>query len=125
MTDETLRAHIETLWEERDRISSATVGKDRDAIETALEALDSGRLRVAAPQEDGWVVHEWLKKAVLLSFRLNDSIVQPVAQQVLRLTIRCPSSLLAGIRPVLTRPGSAWCRVQLCAALPLLPLGPC
>lgn len=77
MTDETLRAHIETLWEERDRISSATVGKDRDAIETALEALDSGRLRVAAPQEDGWVVHEWLKKAVLLSFRLNDSIVQP------------------------------------------------
>ncbi|MFT9360596.1 2,3,4,5-tetrahydropyridine-2,6-dicarboxylate N-succinyltransferase [Acetobacter okinawensis] len=77
MTDEILRAHIENLWEERDRISSATVGKDRDAIEAALEALDSGRLRVAAPQEDGWVVHEWLKKAVLLSFRLNDSLVIP------------------------------------------------
>mgnify|MGYP004724307739 FL=1 len=75
MTDETLRAHIETLWESRDRISSATTGADRDAIENALAALDAGRLRVAAPQDGGWVVHEWLKKAVLLSFRLNDSIV--------------------------------------------------
>ncbi|QEO16633.1 2,3,4,5-tetrahydropyridine-2,6-dicarboxylate N-succinyltransferase [Acetobacter vaccinii] len=77
MTDETLRAHIETLWESRDRISSATTGADRDAIENALAALDAGRLRVAAPQDGGWVVHEWLKKAVLLSFRLNDSIVMP------------------------------------------------
>lgn len=79
MTEETLRAQIETLWEARDRISSATTGDDRKAIETALEALDSGRLRVAAPSENGWVVHEWLKKAVLLSFRLNDSVVMPGA----------------------------------------------
>ncbi|WP_039905014.1 2,3,4,5-tetrahydropyridine-2,6-dicarboxylate N-succinyltransferase, partial [Acetobacter tropicalis] len=79
MTEATLRAHIETLWEARDRVSSATVGEDRKAIEDALEALDSGRLRVAAPSEDGWVVHEWLKKAVLLSFRLNDSVVIPGA----------------------------------------------
>ncbi|MCX2559850.1 2,3,4,5-tetrahydropyridine-2,6-dicarboxylate N-succinyltransferase [Acetobacter farinalis] len=79
MTEETLRAHIETLWENRDRISSATGGEDRKAIETALEALDSGHLRVAAPSEGGWVVHEWLKKAVLLSFRLNDSRVMPGA----------------------------------------------
>ena len=77
MTDETLRAHIETLWEKRDGISSATQGADRAAIESALEALDSGKLRVAAPQDGGWVVHEWLKKAVLLSFRLNDSVVMP------------------------------------------------
>lgn len=79
MTEATLRAHIETLWEARDRVSSATVGEDRQAIEDALDALDSGRLRVAAPSEDGWVVHEWLKKAVLLSFRLNDSVVIPGA----------------------------------------------
>lgn len=79
MTEATLRAHIETLWEARDRVSSATVGEDRKAIEDALEALDSGRLRVAAPSEDGWVVHEWLKKAVLLSFRLNDSVIIPGA----------------------------------------------
>lgn len=62
MTNETLRAHIEALWEKRDQISSATTGEDRKAIETALEALDSGALRVAEPKEDGWQVNEWLKK---------------------------------------------------------------
>ncbi|GAB3594537.1 MAG: 2,3,4,5-tetrahydropyridine-2,6-dicarboxylate N-succinyltransferase [Acetobacter sp.] len=77
MTHETLRAHIETLWENREAISSATQGADRAAIESALDALDSGKLRVAAPHDGGWVVHEWLKKAVLLSFRLNDSVVMP------------------------------------------------
>ena len=54
-------------------ISSATRGDDRRAVEDALDALDSGALRVAEKGAEGWVVHQWLKKAVLLSFRLNDS----------------------------------------------------
>ncbi|MBS1003455.1 2,3,4,5-tetrahydropyridine-2,6-dicarboxylate N-succinyltransferase [Acetobacter thailandicus] len=79
MTDNTLRTQIEALWEERHTISSATTGAGRKTIETALAALDAGELRVAAPEDGGWVVHEWLKKAVLLSFRLNDSVVVPGA----------------------------------------------
>ena len=68
-----LRTTIETLWDQRDTLSSATTGAPREAVDHALDALDDGRLRVASPQDDGWTVHEWLKKAVLLSFRLNDS----------------------------------------------------
>jgi 2,3,4,5-tetrahydropyridine-2-carboxylate N-succinyltransferase len=73
MTIETLRQRIEELWEGRDALSPATGGAAREAVETALEALDSGRARVAERGADGWVVNQWLKKAVLLSFRLNDS----------------------------------------------------
>ena len=54
-------------------LSSSTTGDDRTAVADALDLLDSGTLRVAEKGPDGWVVHEWLKKAVLLSFRLNDS----------------------------------------------------
>ena len=75
MSEEKLRTRIEALWEERAGVSPATTGDDRSAIETALEALDAGRLRVAEPTETGWVVHEWLKKAVLLSFRLFDNAI--------------------------------------------------
>ena len=46
------------------------MGADRDAVEAALALLDSGAARVAEPGTDGWVVHQWLKQAVLLSFRL-------------------------------------------------------
>ncbi|MBQ5478615.1 MAG: 2,3,4,5-tetrahydropyridine-2,6-dicarboxylate N-succinyltransferase [Acetobacter sp.] len=75
MIDETLCKHIEELWENRDHISPATSVTERNVIEEALEALDTGRLRVATLQDGAWVVHEWLKKAILLSFRLNDSRV--------------------------------------------------
>ncbi len=73
MDDDSLRTAIETAWDDRAAISSATTGAPRDAVEAALEALDAGRLRVASPGSGAWTVHEWLKKAVLLSFRLNDS----------------------------------------------------
>ncbi|NHO53919.1 2,3,4,5-tetrahydropyridine-2,6-dicarboxylate N-succinyltransferase [Acetobacter estunensis] len=76
MSEEKLRSRIEALWEARADVSPATGGEDRAAIESALDALDSGRLRVAEPKkEGGWTVHEWLKKAVLLSFRLFDNSV--------------------------------------------------
>ncbi|HTR18341.1 MAG TPA: 2,3,4,5-tetrahydropyridine-2,6-dicarboxylate N-succinyltransferase [Acetobacteraceae bacterium] len=79
MTDDTLRATIEELWERRDTLSAATGGAARDAVLAALDALDAGRLRVAERQDEGWVVNQWLKKAVLLSFRLHDSVPMPGA----------------------------------------------
>ena len=60
-------------FEERDSITINTTGEVRDAVEESLNLLDSGKARVASRGADGsWTVHQWLKKAVLLSFRLND-----------------------------------------------------
>jgi 2,3,4,5-tetrahydropyridine-2-carboxylate N-succinyltransferase len=72
MSTAELQTTIDAAWEARDTISAATKGPVRDAVEAALEALDHGKLRVADKGPGGWVVHQWLKKAVLLSFRLND-----------------------------------------------------
>jgi 2,3,4,5-tetrahydropyridine-2-carboxylate N-succinyltransferase len=72
-----LRRSIEQLWEVRGTLSASTGGADRAAVEEALGLLDAGAMRVAEPGLDGWVVNEWLKKAVLLSFRLNDSQPMP------------------------------------------------
>jgi 2,3,4,5-tetrahydropyridine-2,6-dicarboxylate N-succinyltransferase len=74
-----LRATIEALWERRETLSSGTAGEERAAIMAALEALDAGTLRVAEPTPGGWVVHEWLKKAVLMSFRISDAAPMPGA----------------------------------------------
>ena len=63
---------IEQAWERRDAISFDTRGPVRDAVAEALDALDSGRVRVAEKLGGDWVVNQWLKKAVLLSFLLND-----------------------------------------------------
>ncbi len=73
MDEDSLRARIEAAWTTRDTLSATTTGAVREAVDAALDALDDGRLRVMSPWADGWVLHEWLKKAVLLSFRLNDS----------------------------------------------------
>ena len=72
MTDADLQTTIDAAWEEREAITPATKGAVREAVEAALEALDSGRLRVAEKIDGRWRVNQWLKKAVLLSFRLND-----------------------------------------------------
>jgi 2,3,4,5-tetrahydropyridine-2-carboxylate N-succinyltransferase len=77
--DEALKGEIEALWDRRAELSPASGGRAREAVEAALEALDSGAARVASPGPGGWVVHEWLKKAVLLSFRLTDSRVMDTA----------------------------------------------
>jgi 2,3,4,5-tetrahydropyridine-2-carboxylate N-succinyltransferase len=71
-TDAKLTATIERAWEERQAINSATKGSVREAVDAALAALDRGTHRVAEKQGGEWRVNEWLKKAVLLSFRLND-----------------------------------------------------
>jgi len=67
-----LRETIDAAWEARDTLSPATKGAARDAVDTALALLDSGEARVAEKLHGEWLVHQWLKKAVLLSFRLND-----------------------------------------------------
>ncbi len=72
-----LQATIDAAWDARDTISPATSGEVRDAVNSALNMLDDGSARVAEPVGDGWQVNQWLKKAVLLSFRLNDNSVMP------------------------------------------------
>ncbi len=79
MTEATLRPAIEALWEARETLSPAASGLARAAIEAVLGGLDRGEYRVAAPSEAGWQVAEWLKKAVLLSFRINSSVPLPGA----------------------------------------------
>ncbi len=73
MSDLSLRSTIETLWERRDSLNAQTKGADREAVEHALAGLEAGTLRTAEKIGADWVVNEWLKKAVLLSFRLYDS----------------------------------------------------
>ena len=65
------QATIERAWDERDRIGADTVGEIRESVDSSLAALDRGEARIAEKVGDEWVVHQWLKKAVLLSFRLN------------------------------------------------------
>ncbi|CUX35683.1 2,3,4,5-tetrahydropyridine-2,6-dicarboxylate N-succinyltransferase [Agrobacterium genomosp. 3] len=74
LTDLTsLETIIETAFDNRDGVNVSTKGEVRDAVNTSLQLLDSGKARVAEKQADGnWKVNQWLKKAVLLSFRLND-----------------------------------------------------
>ena len=82
MSDAKLHALIEQAYEDRAEIGPQTTGDVRDAVERALNLLDSGKERVAekipgATGPDSWKVNQWLKKAVLLSFRLNDNAVIP------------------------------------------------
>ncbi len=71
MSQDQLKAAIEAAWERRDTLGPTTDGPDREAVITALAMLDSGTARVAEKIDGAWIVHEWLKKAVLLSFRLT------------------------------------------------------
>ena len=77
MSQTDLTATIEAAWEDRASVGPGTRGAVREAVEAALEALDAGSLRVAEKDGAGWRVHQWLKKAVLLSFRLSDMAAIP------------------------------------------------
>ena len=72
MTTSDLQAAVEAAWDDRDAIGLDSQGEARDAVESALDLLDRGEVRVAEKSGAEWIVNEWLKKAVLLSFRLND-----------------------------------------------------
>jgi 2,3,4,5-tetrahydropyridine-2,6-dicarboxylate N-succinyltransferase len=82
MASAQLQPIIDKAWEARADITSATKGEVREAVEATLALLDSGKLRVAektagAKPGEGWVIHQWAKKAVLLSFRLTDNAIMP------------------------------------------------
>ena len=73
-----LQPIIDAAWDNRAKLSPATTDRSlRDAVGFVLTELDAGRLRVAEKKADGWITHQWIKKAVLLSFRLQDNIVMP------------------------------------------------
>jgi 2,3,4,5-tetrahydropyridine-2-carboxylate N-succinyltransferase len=72
MNDRELQAAIDAGWEERQSVTPATHGALRKAVDAALAGLDEGRLAVAVKRDGQWQTEQWLKKAVLLSFRLND-----------------------------------------------------
>jgi 2,3,4,5-tetrahydropyridine-2,6-dicarboxylate N-succinyltransferase len=80
MSNATLAAIIDRAWNNRTEVSSATKGEVRDAVNEVLNRLDNGTLRVAEKipgkvGRDSWQVHQWAKKAVLLSFRLEDNVL--------------------------------------------------
>ena len=66
-----LQQTIDRAWEERDTVGPSVAGDVREAVNVAIDMLDAGKVRVAEKGADGWQVNQWLKKAVLLSFRLN------------------------------------------------------
>ncbi len=70
-----LQTVIDNAWDKRESLGLATQGAERDAVNQALAMLDNGTARVAEKKDGQWVVNQWLKKAVLLSFRLNDNHV--------------------------------------------------
>ena len=72
MQNTSLESIVEAAWQARDAVNAGTRGEIRDAVEAALELLDKGEARVADKIGKEWVLNQWLKKAVLLSFRLND-----------------------------------------------------
>ncbi len=72
-----LAATIDAAWEKREAINDRTKGEARDAVMHALDLLDRGEARVAEKRDGAWVVHQWLKKAVLLSFRLSSNVAIP------------------------------------------------
>ena len=77
MSNGHLETAIEAAWDAREQITPETTGEHRDAIEDTLDALDSGKLRVAERHENGqWHVNQWAKKAVLLGFRIKDMEIQ-------------------------------------------------
>ncbi|MDA8050473.1 MAG: 2,3,4,5-tetrahydropyridine-2,6-dicarboxylate N-succinyltransferase [Rhodospirillales bacterium] len=79
MVEDALRAEVEALWERRETLSSRSGAEAKAIVGAVLDALDQGRLRVAEPGASGWIVHEWLKKAILISFRLAESAPLPGA----------------------------------------------
>jgi 2,3,4,5-tetrahydropyridine-2-carboxylate N-succinyltransferase len=66
-----VQKQVEAAWEDRDRLGPDAPGEVRQAVNAAIAALDSGEARIAEKVDGKWTVHQWLKKAVLLSFRLN------------------------------------------------------
>jgi 2,3,4,5-tetrahydropyridine-2-carboxylate N-succinyltransferase len=116
-----LEAVIEAAWEARADLSPSTHGEVRRAVETAIDLLDSGQARVASRGADGvWSTHQWLKKAVLLSFRLNDNEIMRAGERRLSApgTTRSPTSSPTGPPTSSRKPASALCPARSFARAP-------
>ena len=101
-----LQSAVDSAWEKRDSVGPGTRGEIREAVEEALERLDSGEARVAEPDgTGGWTVHQWLKKSVLLSFRLNAMRAIPGGPGGAPWWDKCPPSSRDGPRNVSRGPG--------------------
>ena len=114
------RRIIDAAFEDRALIGPYTTGAVREAVEAALDLLDSGKARVAARGPDGkWTVNQWLKKAVLLSFRLNDMTPIAGGPGGAAWWDKVPSKFAGwGEDAVPQAPASAPCRTASCAARP-------
>ena len=98
-----LQSIIDQAWENRQSLNTATQGEVRDAVEQTLSQLDNGTLRVAQKNGSEWTVNQWVKKAVLLSFRLNDNQVMDGAYDKVPLKFAAwdaPAFRQAGFRAV-------------------------
>lgn len=120
MSHADLARTIEAAWEDRAGIGADTRGPVREAVEAALALLDSGEARVAEKSEGGdWHVNQWLKKAVLLSFRLNDMSLIEGGRAAAAGGTRCRRSSRAGTPRASAPPVSGRCRVRWCAGAPI------
>lgn len=113
-----LEAAIDAAWELRSEIGPESTGPVRDAVNEVLELLDSGKLRVAEPVDGDWRVNQWLKKAVLLSFRLSPTLPVEGDRGPVPGTIRSRRSLSAGAPSGLRRRGFAPSPAAMSAAPP-------
>ena len=125
MTHDHLKSFIESAYDHAGDISSKTKGVVRDAVEETLDLLDKGEARVAEKIDGQWVVHQWLKKAILLSFRLNDPQRSTADLKAALGSTRSRLNLRIGRRRTSKRPASAWCLAPSCVARPISRLARC
>ena len=128
--DADLQALIERAYEDRAHIGADTHGDVREAVAKALDLLDSGRARVAEKIEGAegpasWKVNQWLKKAVLLSFRLNDNAIVEGGPGGATWWDKVPSKFAGWGENRFREAGFAPCRAPSCATPPSSPATPC
>ena len=121
MSHAELAKTIDDAFEQRDGIGPSTKGAVREAVEAALDLLDRGEARVAERGANGaWTVNQWLKKAVLLSFRLNDMSVIPGGPGKAVWWDKVPSKFDGwDASPLPQAPAFARCRAAWCATRPI------
>jgi 2,3,4,5-tetrahydropyridine-2-carboxylate N-succinyltransferase len=120
-----LQTVIDRAWDGRDGIGPDTTGEVRQAVDAALSALDSGTARVAERGAEGWTVNQWLKKAVLLSFRLNPMAPIAGGPGGSFWWDKVPSKFSAGAPRNSVLPAFARCPARSFGAAPLSLRAPC
>jgi 2,3,4,5-tetrahydropyridine-2-carboxylate N-succinyltransferase len=126
MSISALENTLNAAFDARDTVNANTKGEVRDAVELALDLLDKGEARVAERQADGkWQVNQWLKKAVLLSFRLNDMAPITGGPGGAQWWDKVPSKFEDWGETVSATPASAPCRARSSAARPSSPRTSC